>query len=228
MGFAVDFCAIFFGCILGGIFKNKINFKSFFALSVGVMLISAVGLLENILSVSGEKIVCKDAVILCIALIIGYLIGDAMKLEDRIYGLSRAQTSGTSGFIDSVLFFGIGGLQLSGPILYALEKDSLQLIMKGLVDFPFALILGATYGKIAALSAPVVTGAQLIIWLAACLCGNFLSDSLVRQICSIGYIMLFFSGFNMISSPKSKIKNINFLPSMGLVIIYSIFLEVIL
>lgn len=226
MGFIVDACSIFLGGIIGGIFKKKLNIKNNPALAIAIMLISFVGLLENILSISDGKIVGEHTVVVSIALVLGYLIGDALKLEDRIYSLSRAQNISKNGFIDSVLFFGIGGLQISGPILYALTGDSFQLVLKGVIDFPFALMMGATYGKKISISAIVVVLGQLIIAAVAYFFGAFISTNLLCQLCSIGYLILFFSGFNMICLPQSKIKNIHIIPGIFLIIIYNVIVEV--
>ena len=227
MGFIVDACSIFLGGILGGIFQKKLNFKSNPALAIAIMLISLVGLLENILSISGGKIVGEHTVVVSIALVLGYLIGDALKLEYRIYSLSKAQNIFKNGFVDSVLFFGIGGLQISGPILYALTGDNFQLVLKGVIDFPFALMMGATYGKKISVSAIVVVLGQLIIAAVAYFSGAFISTNLLCQLCSIGYLILFFSGFNMLCSPESKIKNIHIIPGIFLIIIYNIIVEVL-
>lgn len=225
MGFIVDGCSILLGGMLGGIFKNRVTIKNNFPLAIAIMLISLVGLLENILSISDGEIVGEHTVIVSIALVLGYFIGDALKLEDRIYSMSKAQNPATNGFVDSVLFFGIGGLQISGPILYALKGDSFQLILKGVIDFPFALMLGATYGKRTSLSAVLVVLVQLIIAALAYFMGAFLSNNLLCQLCSLGYLILFFSGFNMLCIRQSKIKNINIIPGIFLLIIYNIILE---
>ena len=226
MGFIVDACSIFLGGILGGIFQKKLNLKSNPAFAIAIMLISLVGLLENILSISDGKIVGEHTVVVSIALVLGYLIGDALKLEYRIYSLSKAQNISKNGFIDSVLFFGIGGLQISGPILYALTGDNFQLVLKGVIDFPFALMMGATYGKKISVSAIVVVLGQLIIAAVAYFFGAFISANLLCQLCSIGYLILFFSGFNMLCSPQSKIKNIHIIPGIFLIIIFNVIVEV--
>lgn len=227
MGFLIDGLSIAIGGILGGFLNKKIAFKNFSAISIAIMLISAVGLLENILSISDGKIVGEHTVIVVIALVVGYTIGELLKIEDRLYALSKAQNIKMNGLCDSVLFFGIGGLQISGPILYALSGSSFQLILKGIIDFPFALMLGATYGKKVAFSAPIVVAVQILIAVSAKLLGNFITDNLLCQLCSLGYLILFFSGFNMICSPKNKIKNINMIPGILLIIIYNILMEVL-
>ena len=228
MGFLVDGLSICLGGLLGGILNKKVNIKDYSALAIGIMLISAVGLFENILSISDGKIVGAHTVIVTIALVTGCAIGSALKIEDRLYSLSKTQSLAKNGLIDSIIFFGIGGLQISGPILYAIEGNSFQLILKGVIDFPFALMLGATYGKKVSLSAFPVVLVQILIAVFAHFLGSFFSETLICQLCSLGYLILFFSGFNMICSPKNKIKNINILPGILLIILYNLLTEVIL
>lgn len=225
VGFIVDGLAISLGGILGGIFKSKVNIKNNFPLALAIMLISAIGLLENMLSVSDGKIVGENTVIVSIALVVGFLIGEGLKLEDRLHSLPRSDSLSLNGLIDAIIFFGVGGLQISGPILYALKGDSFQLMLKGVVDFPFALMLGATYGKRVSLSSLAVVLIQLIIAGVAYFFMDFLSDSLLSQLCSVGYLILFFSGFNMICPSASKVKNINIIPAIFLIIIYNIIME---
>jgi uncharacterized membrane protein YqgA involved in biofilm formation len=87
-------------------------------------------------------------------------------------------------------------------------------------------MLGATYGTIVSLSSFVVVLIQLIIALCAYFLGNFVSEMLIRQLCSLGYLILFFSGFNMLCHTNYKIKNTNILPGILLIIIYNIITEV--
>ena len=227
MFFLFDAGAVFLGGILGGFFQKRLKLESLTALPIAIMLISIVGLFENILSISGERIVGENTIIVSIALVLGYAIGERLRLEDRIYSLSKAQTIGANGLIDAILFFGIGGLQISGPILYALDGDSFQLILKGMIDFPFALMLGATYGKRISLSAFFILAMQIAIALIAYCARELISADLLAALCSLGYVILFFSGYNTLASPKNKIKNVNILPGMILIILYHIVKEML-
>ena len=228
MFFLFDAGAIFLGGILGGCFQKRLKMKSLTALPIAIMLISIVGLFENIMSISGEQIVGESTVIVSIALVLGYAIGERLRLEDRIYSLSKAQTVGANGLIDAILFFGIGGLQISGPILYALNGDSFQLILKGMIDLPFALMLGATYGKRISLAAFFILAMQIIVALIAYCARQFIGKDLLAALCSLGYLILFFSGYNMLAPPKNKIKNINILPGMILIILYHVMKEILI
>ena len=223
MGIIIDGLSISLGCFFGGLLSKRISLKSGSALAIGVMIISLVGFLENLLSISEDgKIVGEHTVTVVIALVLGCAIGDLLRIEEGISSLSGARSSSVNGFVDATLFFGIGGLQISGPILLALTNDSFQLILKAVIDLPFALMMGAAYGKRAAFSAIPVALMQAAIAILARLAGDFISDELLRQLCSIGYVILFFTGYNMISGTKNKVKNINMLPAILLIIIYNI------
>ena len=227
MGFIVSGSSIFIGAVIGSFFGKRVNIKDYSAIAIGIMLMSLVGLLENILSISDGQIIGEHTVIVTLALIVGCTVGDVLKMEDRLYSLSNTQSLKSNGLIESFLFFGIGGLQVSGPIVYALKGESFQLILKGVIDFPFALMLGATYGKRVSLAAPMVVAMQILTAISVRLVGDFLSNQLVPQLCSFGYLILFFSGFNMICSPQNKIRNINMLPGVFLLLLYNVLAEVL-
>ena len=227
MWFAFDGCAIALGGLLGGLLCKKIKSNDLAPLSIGIMLISLVGLLENILTVSDTRVIGEHTVVVTIALVVGCAVGNILKIEDRLSAVSAMEGEKANGIVNATLFFGIGGLQVSAPILFVLEGDFFQLILKGVIDFPFALMLGAVYGKKVSLSAVPVVAGQALIGGLSWLLGDFISDVLLCQLCSLGYLILFFSGFNMICSPKSKIKNINFIPGMLLIILYNVFTEVV-
>ena len=83
------------------------------------------------------------------------------------------------------------------------------------------------YGKKISLSAIAVVLMQLLIAALAYGLGAFFSPDLLCQLCSIGYLILFFSGVNMLGLPNCKIKNINIIPGIFLIIIYNVLLEVL-
>ena len=227
MWFAFDGCAIALGGVLGGLFCKKIKSNDLAPLSIGIMLISLVGLLENILTVSDTRVIGEHTVIVTVALVAGCAIGNLLKIEDRLAALSGRRGERSGGFLNATLFFGIGGLQISAPILFVLEGNFFQMLLKGIIDFPFALMFGAVYGKKVSFSALPVLAGQLLIGVLAWLFSGFISEALLCQLCSLGYLILFFSGFNMLCPPENKIKNINFIPGMLLILLYNVFTEVV-
>ena len=188
-------------------------------LGISIMIISLTGFLENVFKVSDTQLVSKDLMIVVFSLLIGSWIGDALHTDERLSRLSKGRKYSFNSFLDATFFFGIGGLQISGPIMLALNNDNSQLIIKSMVDFPFALMFGVCYGKVVSLSAIPVMILQIIIALLTYSARQFFSTALISQLCAFGYIVLFFTGFNLMSENKNKINNTNML--YGIIIILS-------
>ena len=144
-----------------------------------------------------------------------------MRLEERMSNLGKSDNASRNAVMDGFLFFGIGGLQILGPIALATQGDNSQLILKSLIDIPFAIVFGAAYGKIVALSAIPVALVQLAILGVAHLFDSFFTQVIVMEVCAMGFIILFFSGFNLASNGKHKISNLNMLPGVFLMLIIS-------
>lgn len=222
MGIIVDAVSIGAGALIGSIFKMRVSEKSLCIMGISIMIISLCGFLENIFGVSGKSIESVELFVVVFALIIGSLVGESLHIEEKMSNLSKSENKSFNAFTDSVLFFAVGGLQISGPILLGLENDNSQLILKSIIDFPFAILFGATYGVVVSVSALPVCLMQIAIASGSFLCGDFFTDAAINQLCSMGYIILFFSGFNLICEEKQKINNINMLPSIFLILIYNL------
>ena len=186
------------------------------------MILSAVGFFENIFAIGEFSLTSQRLIPVVLSLIIGNTVGEAMKLEDRLSSLSGNKTAAMGAFVDATLFFGVGGLQVSGPIVLALTGDSGQLYLKSLIDFPFALMFGASYGAVAAASALPVAAVQILTLLAAGAVGALFTDAAVSQLCAMGYIILFFSGYNLLCESNRKVKNVNMLPGIFIIILFSL------
>lgn len=221
MGIAVNAASIIAGALLGGFFKQRIKFKNFAVLSISIMIISLVGFFENIFDIQEMALKSSDLLAVVFALIIGSVLGDALQLDTRISNLSSLAKDGFSEFMDASIFFGVGGLQICGPILLATLGDNGQLILKSIIDFPFALMFGISYGKKISLSAAPVAIGQVLIFLVAKLSKSVFDAAMVKQLCAMGYIILFFSGFNLICEKKYKINNVNMLIGIFILLIYN-------
>lgn len=225
MGILINACTIMLGGLFGSLFKSRLAFKNSSIFGISVILISTIGFIENIFGVSGQSLESSGLFIVVFALVIGWTFGEWLRMDDKLSTLAGTKNAYMNAFIDSTVFFGIGGLQICGPILLALEHDSSQLYLKSVIDFPFALMFGAIYGKTVMLSAIPVAGIQTLIALAAYFSGAYISDAMLGQLCSIGYIILFFSGFNLLCEKQHKIKNVNMIPAILVIILFNLTLN---
>ena len=219
MGIIADAAAILLGAIVGRIFKSKAVFGQTDIFGVGIIIISIAGVIENLFWISDGKIKGEGVLAVVAALIVGYIIGELLKIEERITKIPSEKRK-LGGFVDAAVFFGIGGLQICGPILLGAQNDSTQLYIKSIIDFPFAVMFGAIYGASAAFAALPVAAIQAAIATGAHFFGDFTSAAAISLISAIGYVILFFSGFNMLSVGKKKISAVNMLPAVPLVILF--------
>ena len=227
MGILADAVAISVGVFIGNAFKNKLKFKINEYFAIAVMIISLLGLVENVFTVSGDRLVGSDIVIVVLSLVAGSAVGDFLRLEERAVNFGKGESRARNGFLDAVFLFAIGGLQIGGPILMVVKGDNSQLYLKAMVDFPFALLMGATYGKVPMLSCIPVAAIQGLVALIAYFCSPYISEGMLMSLCAVGFIILFFTGFNLISGVKNKIENTNMIPGVIFVIAFYILKGVI-
>lgn len=225
MGIVVNALTIITGSLFGNIFKERIKFKNFTVFGIAIMIISIVGFFENIFDVNGMILKSNDLLVVVFALIIGTILGDAIQLETKINNMSSYLNDSFTAFIDATIFFGVGGMQICGPIMLATVGDNSQLIIKSLIDFPFALMFGISYGKKVLLSSIPVAVVQVIIVLLTILSKTFFDTTVIKQLCAMGYIILFFSGFNLICESKYKINNVNMIIGIFIILLYNVLLK---
>ena len=225
MGIIMNVLSIITGSLFGNIFKERIKFKNFTVFGIAIMIISIVGFFENIFDVNGMALKSNDLLVVVFALIIGTILGDAIQLETKINNISSYLNDSFTAFIDATIFFGVGGMQICGPIMLATVGDNSQLIIKSLIDFPFALMFGISYGKKVLLSSIPVAVVQVIIVLLTILSKTFFDTTVIKQLCAMGYIILFFSGFNLICESKYKINNVNMIIGIFIILLYNVLLK---
>jgi len=225
MGIIINALSIMMGTFFGHFFKERIKLENFSVLGISIMIISIVGFLENIFDVNGITLKSNDLLIVVFALIIGTLLGDMINLENKISRISNCSKKGFSNIIDCTIFFGVGGLQICGPILLATSGDNSQLILKSIIDMPFALMFGISYGKTVAVSAIPVAFGQFVIMLITMFSRDFFDTSVIKQICAMGYIILFFSGFNLMCEKNHKINNVNMIVGIFIVVLYNMLIK---
>lgn len=227
MGIVANALTIILGGLFGSKLRNRTTSPNHNILAIVIMAFSLVGFLENVYNIQGKILQSKNLIIVMFTFFIGSKLGDILQIEAKLSNLSKTSNGSFNAFIDATLFFGVGGLQISGPILLALNNDSTQLFIKSFIDLPFAIAFGAAYGKVISLSSLPVSIIQAIIVLITYFFSDFFNNEITTQLCAIGYIILFFSGFNLMTGGKHKINNINMLPSVFLVVLFNLVITVL-
>lgn len=206
--------------LLGSVLRKAVAKDKFRVLGICIVIVSIVGFFENVYTVQNGKLISGSLTLLLIAFIIGNELGEGLRINQHLSNLGKSDNAARNAIMDSFLYFGIGGLQICGPIAMITQGDNSQLFLKSVIDIPFAIMFGATYGPWAAVAAIPVALMQVVIALMAWFMGDFFTDQVVKDICSLGFIILFFSGFNLFTQGKKKIDNVNMLPSILIILLY--------
>lgn len=222
MGIVLNALAIIFGGLLGSRIQKKAKNEQHTTLGIAIIVASIAGFVENLYIVEDGSLHSNQLILLLFAFLLGSRTGQWLRIEEGLSRLSNTKSKWANAVIDTALYFGIGGLQISGSMALVLHQDNSLLYLKSVMDVPFAIAFGATYGKVAALSAVPVALIQILIAAATWLVAPLLTPDMVDHLCAYGYIILFFSGYNLVTQGKHKVNNINMLPGILFLVIFHI------
>lgn len=232
IGTLLNFATILIGGLVGLLAGNKIPDRlrntlisglGLFTLGYGVKVFSET---QNILIPLGS-------------LIVGTLIGEALKIEESLDGLglklserftrSSAADSESSqrfitGFVSTSLLFCIGPMAILGSIQDGLTGNFEMLAIKALLDGLAAVAFASTLGVGVLFSAAMVLIYQGAITLLAKLAGSGMSEALITEMTAVGGLILMGIGLSNLLEIK-KIRTGSFLPALLVVVILVLVLQ---
>jgi len=163
-----------------------------------------------------------------LALLLGGIIGSALKLEDRVEELGEylrkkfksEEGSFVEGFLDASLLFAIGPLAILGSISDGMGKGIDQLTLKSILDGFASMAFASSLGWGVAASAISVGVYQGLWTVTGFFLGNIMKDYQVDAMTITGGILLLAIGLRLL-----KIKNIpvgNLLPALFLAPLFAL------
>ncbi len=222
-GVFINVGAIIAGSLLGLVFKKGIPEKYAKAIT------TAIGLCVVFIGISGalrtEEIngqtESANPLILIIAMIFGIVVGELLKIDDRLNSLgeklekkfSSGQGDFAKGFVNSTLLFCVGAMAITGSMESALENNHSTLIAKSVLDGINSIVFAANMGIGVIFSAVAVLIYQGGIALATYFVGaEFLTPIMNLHLIATGSLIIMALGLNMLG--VTKIKVANFLPAI--------------
>ena len=157
------------------------------------------------------------------SLLIGGLIGSALKLEDRLEMLGEnlrrkfgANKEGTfvEGFVSSSLLFVIGPLAILGSISDGMGTGIDQLSLKSILDFFAAIAFAASLGWGVAASAIPVGIYQGVWTLIGLFLGNILAQYQIDAMTIVGGLLLLSIGLRLLRVKQVAVGNL--LPALAI------------
>ena len=185
-----------------------------------VTVMHAIGLSVMVLGLQmGFK--SDNFLIVILSLVIGAVIGEALKLEDKLNSVgdwlerkigSKGKGSISQGFVTATLIFVIGAMAIIGALDSGIRGDHDVLYTKAIIDGFTALILTTTLGIGVIFSAIPVMLYQGTIALFATQIDKWipqaLMDSFILELTATGGVMIFAIGLNLIGLTRIRVANL--------------------
>ncbi len=234
-GTLVNCAAVIIGGLIGLLLKKGIK-ESYTqginkSLGLAVLVIGINGVITNMFTAENGKLSSSGELLLIVFLVVGTLIGELLKLDERFNRFcgkvdSKFKNGGfASGFINGTILFCVGAMSIIGSINDGLTGDSSVLFVKSALDFVNAVIFGATLGfGVIFTCIPMLIYQGGISLLAGTLSG-ILQGELLEQVCMVGYAIIMAIGFNFFL--EKKFKTLNMVPAIILPVVYHYILVLI-
>lgn len=222
-GTLINAAAVIAGSLIGLAFKScikeELNAAVQKALGLAVLFIGFNGVISNMVTAGADGMLASSGELLLIfSLVLGVIAGTLLHIEDRLNRIGDALerrfklTNFSAGIVNATLLFCVGAMAIVGSLNDGLTGDSSILIVKSALDFTAAIMLAAGMGWGVLFSFVPLTIYQGGISLAAGALSGILAGEVLRQVCSVGYVLIFCIGLNFLF-PK-KIKTADFLPAL--------------
>lgn len=211
---------VLLGSVAGLLFKRRIKESRSRA------IMAALGLCILLIGVSGA---IKTQNLLCVILsmVIGTLLGELLRIEDRLDALGgvlkrRFMKDGdsgrfTEGFMTASLMFCVGSMAIVGSMEAGISHSYSTILSKSVLDCVTAVTFSAAMGIGVAFSAAAVLVYQGLLTLLFIFIGDFLPGASVTEMSATGSLLIIALGLNMLGvTGENRIRVGNMLPAVFL------------
>ena len=238
MGTLINAALIVAGGILGTLIGKKLDPQLqktlMIANAVAVLFVGLGGAVSKMLAVTGSEgsyvLEAKGTMMLVISLAAGAVIGELLKIEQRIRQFGewlKARTgnaedrSFVSAFVTASLTVCVGAMAVIGSIQDGISGDPSILVTKGILDFFIILIMASSLGKGALFSFIPVAVFQGVITLLSRSISPYVTTAAMDALSYVGSVLIFCVGINLIWPEKIKVANL--LPSLVIAVLFTVF-----
>lgn len=227
-GTIINVVTIISGASLGVLVGSRMNTLTRTLLTDVLGLVTLLGAGSALIPLWGSRYINAfpqgwSLLIILASLLIGGLIGSALKLETRLDTLGESlrikfKASGDSpfveGFVSASLLFAIGPLAILGSISDGMGTGIDQLILKSTLDFFAAMAFATSLGwgvAVSALPVAIYQGFWTVVGLGL---GQILSDYQIDAMTIVGGIMLICISLRLLNIKQVAVGNL--LPALAI------------
>ena len=225
LGTLINVVAIVVGTIIGVLVGNRLSEKTSRVVTDGLGLVVLVLGGLNVMSLLDKELVTAvgpgiPLLIVIGAILIGGIIGSALKIEQRLEqlgtslqkrfagkGSKDSKEKFITGFVNASLVFTIGPLAILGALSDGLGQGIEQLATKSILDAFASLAFAASLGWGVALSAIPVGIWQGLITVLAFSVGAVVSAPLISALTATGGVLLLGVGLRLLQLRQVAVGN---------------------
>lgn len=220
----VNCIAIIIGGTIGSIFGNKISEKY----TKNIMTVMA--FITFIIGIQGA-VGTSNILIVVICIVLGTVLGTAVKLDDRINNSGDALKARFAGsklvsgrfgdaFVTSTLLFGVGTMAILGSINAGLNREYGILFTKSIMDFTSAIAFSAALGPGVIFSFIPILIFQGGITLLAGVAEPYLTAQVITEMSAVGGPIFMGMAINLLGLREERVKVGDMLPAIFMPVIY--------
>lgn len=220
----INVAAVLLGASLGLLFGSRIKER----FTQGIM--TTIALCTMVIGIQ-SAIGTSNILIVMVCLVLGTIVGTALRLDERMNGAADRITARLKGtklgqgpfaeaFMSTTMLFCIGTMTVIGSIEAGLNQNYDILIAKSIMDFMSALVFAAALGPGVLLSAVSVLLIQGGIALLAAQAAPVLTAEVVTEMSAVGGTLFIGMAINLMGISEKHIRIGDMLPGIFLPILY--------
>lgn len=219
LGTIVNTVAIIVGSLVGLLFRGGIPEK------YSNIIMHAIGLAVILIGIK-TALKTDEILIVIISLAVGSLLGELLRIEDRLERLgnwlgrriSKDSEGISKGFVSASLLYCVGAMAIVGSMESGLSGNHQTLFAKSILDGIGSVIFASTLGIGVLFSAASVFVYQGFITLTASSIKQFLVPDVVSQMSAVGGLLILAIGIGLLEIKRIKIGNM--IPAIFIPLVY--------
>lgn len=220
-GTLINVIAVLIGSTIGVFIAHRLNERirevvtDGLGLATGMIAVLTTAAITNPL-LSQTLGAGRPVLIVLASVVVGGMLGTAMRIEDRLEAFGdrlKTRFSGkdgsrfTEGFVAASLLFCVGAMSVLGPITDGLGGGNEILVLKSTLDFFASIAFASVFGWGVAASAVTILLFQGSLTLLGYALGNFMSEVQVLMLTATGGLLLLAISLRLLNLKQIPVGN---------------------
>lgn len=204
------------GLLVGDRLSKEVQESLLKVTGVAVFTLGIAGAVQGLLRVTGSSLSSQNSMMMIASLVIGTIIGEFFKIEQRFdhFGLWLKKVTGSDkdmrfvdAFVTTSLTICVGAMAVVGSLQDGLTGDSSTLVAKAVLDLMIVLILTASKGKGALFSAIPIFLIQGTMTVSARFLAPILTGTALANLSLVGSVLIMCVGINLTWGKQIRVAN---------------------